>query len=493
MNAQPVQIELPRDRLRAKSLRERGAVVLISCYELGHQPAGLAIPMGFLRREGFDPVALDVSVDILSDDVIDRARFIGISAPMHTAMRIGIEVGHKIRERNAGCHICFYGMYATLNAEHLLNSVADSIVGGEYEEDLVEVVQQVESRSVMSRQTVGPVKINRKPKLKRLSFPAADRQSLPPLEKYAKLEWNGAEKLVGYAEGTRGCLHHCLHCPIPAVYNGRFFAVPADVVLDDIRQQVEMGAEHITFGDPDFLNGPTHSLRITRRMQEEFPHLTFDFTAKVEHLIKYAGIIPEFKKYGCIFIISAVESLNDIVLQNLDKGHSREDVYRALDIVRNAGIAMRPTWVAFTPWTSLDDYIEILEFIYKEYLIDNVDPVQLSIRLLIPPDSRLLSRGEIKPFLGELDEASLYYTWKHPDKRMDELQKEIAEIVEDAACSQQDAAVTFERIRRAAYEARGGRSPELFVYPSSDERERAPRITEPWFCCAEPTENQINI
>ena len=29
------------------------------------------------------------------------------------------------------------------------------------------------------------------------------------------------------------------------------------------RQQVESGAQHITFGDPDFFNGPTHGMRIS--------------------------------------------------------------------------------------------------------------------------------------------------------------------------------------------------------------------------------------
>lgn len=493
MNPIPVHIELPRHKSRAASMRERGAIVLISCYELGHQPAGLAMPMGFLEREGFAPAALDISIDSLDDYIIHRARFAGIATPMHTAMRIGISAARKIRQSNPECHICFYGMYATLNADYLLDTVADSVVGGEYENELVEIVRQVESRSAMSRPVSRSVKIKREPYLKRLAFTPTDRKSLPPLEKYAKLEWNGVEKLVGYTEATRGCLHHCLHCPIPAVYHGRFFAVPVDIVLDDIRQQVGMGAEHITFGDPDFLNGPTHSLRIAHRMHEEFPHLTFDFTAKVEHLIKHAGLIAEFQKKGCIFIISAIESLNDTVLENLGKGHTREDVFRSLEIVRNACIAMRPTWVAFTPWTALDDYIDMIEFIYGKYLIDNVDPVQLSIRLLIPPDSRLLARQEMQPFLGDLDKASLYYRWKHPDPRMDELHKNVSHIVEDAACSNQDAALTFKQIREAAYADRGETPPAPFTYPAFEERHRAPRITEPWFCCAEPTKDQISI
>jgi len=492
MNQTPVQIALPRDRQRAVSLREHGAIVLISCYELGHQPAGLAYPMGFLKADGYDPVALDISINSLDEQVVQKARFVGISTPMHTAMRIGVTLAQRIRAINPACHICFYGMYATLNAEYLLDTVGDSVVGGEYEEQLVDIIRQVESRTALSRPVTGSVKINRQPDLKRLSFPTPERHSLPPLEKYAKLDWNGRERLVGYVETTRGCLHHCLHCPIPAVYNGRFFAIERETVLTDIRSQVEMGAEHITFGDPDFLNGPTHGLRIVKEMNREFPGLTFDFTAKVEHIVKHRELIPKFREYGCVFIISAFESLNDRILEFLNKGHNCEDMYHALEIVRNSGIALRPTWVAFTPWTTIDDYIEIVEFVHQERLIDNVDPVQLSIRLLIPPDSRLLQLSEINRYLGELDKASLYYRWNHPDPRMDALHQRVSQLVEDH-CSREEAVEIFKHIREDAYAIRGDKTPASFTYPERETREQVPRITEPWFCCAEPTKQQISI
>src|SRR5205814_1132758 len=149
-----------------------------------------------------------------------------------------------------------------------------------------------------------------------------------------------------------------------------------DVVLEDIRGHVAAGAGHITFGDPDFLNGPGHSLRVTQAMHEEFPDLTFDFTAKVEHFLKYRELIPEMGNLGCVFVVSAVESLSYTVLENLAKGHTRDDVREALEILRCEGIAMRPSFVSFTPWTTIDDYVDVLEFVESEGLIDHVDPVQ---------------------------------------------------------------------------------------------------------------------
>lgn len=443
---------------------------------MGHQPAGIALPAAFLRRAGHNVEAMDIAVEEFDAEKIQRASFAGISVPMHTALRLGLRVAREIRRINPNCHICFYGLYASLNADYLLGTVADSIIGGEFEQSLVTLIDGLEAGEQLSKDQSSIATLDR------LNFPVPDRSSLPGLERYARLEHKGRNQLVGYVEASRGCLHHCTHCPIPPVYQGRFFVMPVEATLEDIRGLVRAGARHITFGDPDFLNGPTHSLRIVSRMQEEFPGLTFDFTAKVEHILKYRALIPQFAEAGCIFIVSAVESLSDAVLAHLDKGHTRADVEEAFRVVNHSGIALRPTFVSFTPWTTIDDFIEVLEFIERYELIDHVDPVQYSIRLLIPPGSLLLSRSETSAWLGPLVAESFTYDWAHPDPRLDELHKRVSQAVERAAREKQDAAVTFYRIKELAYSARGDAAPvkPLACLPLS--RLRPPRLTEAWFC-----------
>ncbi len=476
-----------------KEMRSPGSILLISCYELGHQPLGIASPLGFLERAGYAPEGIDISVEHFDTTKVRRVHFIGISVPMHTALRLGVRIAEQIREINPTCHICFFGLYASLNADYLLEHVADSVIGGEFEEPLVSLVKALESRRSGELEGVSYQGKKAAPFLKRLPFSLPSRMALPPLEKYARLERNNSSKLdlVGYVEASRGCLHHCLHCPIPPVYGGRFFVVPKEIVLEDVRGLVRRGATHITFGDPDFLNGPTHSLRIVRAMHEEFPELTFDFTAKIEHILERRSIFPELGRQGCIFMISAVESLSDTVLANLEKGHTRSDVFEALAIVRAAGIAFRPTWVAFTPWTTLSDYIDMIESIEKEGLIDHVDPVQYTIRLLIPPSSALLSKPAIQPFVGPLDQASFFYRWTHPDTRMDRLYQSVRAIVEQATRASEDPAITFNHIRAAACAARGDLVPTVSLHVPLQQRNRPPRLTEPWFCCAEPTDDQL--
>jgi radical SAM superfamily enzyme YgiQ (UPF0313 family) len=463
------------------NLRDPGAILLISCYELGHQPLAVASPVGFLKRAGFAPDVLDIAVDPFDPAKVERARFVGISVPMHTALRLGVRVAERVREINPSAIICLYGLYAALNADYLLEHGVDYCIGGECETPLVALAEALDTQNGNGKppSVAGVIQLGAlaQPNLQKLRFALPVREALPALDKYAWIEHKGGRRAVGYVEASRGCLHLCTHCPIPPVYDGRFFIIPEDVVLEDIRGQVRAGATHITFGDPDFLNGPGHALSVARAMHAEFPEVTFDITTKVEHILKRGAVLPELGRLGCLFLISAVESVSNTVLDILEKNHTKAEIEKAVKVVRAAGIAPRPTWVAFTPWTTLDDYVAMLEFIKANELIDNVDPVQYTIRLLIPPGSYILNRPEMKPHLGPLNQASFSYTWVHPDPRMDRLHKEVNALVEKDVHALEDPMVTFQRVWSLA----SGRTLSTILRPAPD-RERAPRLSEPWFC-----------
>ncbi len=459
-----------------------GDILLIACYELGHQPLGIAWPAAVLAGRGHAPDTLDVSVEPFDPVKAARARLVAISVPMHTALRVGVTVAERVRAVNPGCHICFFGLYAWLNAEHLLAHGADSVIGGEPEQSLADLAAALAAGEPPRAPGIVTGPGGAPPRLSRAPLVLPRRDSLPPLEKYSRLERGTRRELSGHVEASRGCLHLCRHCPIPPVYGGRFFAVPREVVMGDIRQQVAAGATHITFGDPDFLNGPGQAIAVARGLHAEFPRITFDFTAKVEHLLRHRGLLPELGALGCIFIVSAVESLSDIVLVHLAKGHTRRDVGEALAAVRGAGIAFRPTWVAFTPWTTLEDYGEMLDFVEREGLVDHVDPVQYSLRLLVPPGSLLLDAAALRPHLGGLAPGEFSHRWIHPDPRMDALQARVAALVAEAAGRGEDPAVTFDRARAAWAAAAGLPAGPGVADRCRGDRQRPPRLTEPWFC-----------
>ena len=457
-------------------------ILLLSCYELGHQPLSLALPLGALRKAGLSARAVDLHVEPFPVDEARNADMIAIAVPMHTALRLGVRAARRARQLNRDAHICFYGLYAWMNRDYLLaERIADSVIAGEYESPLNELARALERGDRLPERIPGVTTRDAvsDPHLARIEFPVPERDPLPAIGNYARFTQNGTAHLAGYTETSRGCLHECRHCPVVPVYGGRFFVLPFDTIMADIRQQVEAGARHITFGDPDFLNGPGHALRVARALHDAYPHLTFDFTTKVEHILEKRYLFPEFAELGAAFIISAFESVSDAVLARLEKGHTAADLDTALEILNDAGIPVQPTWVPFTPWTSLNDYLDMLDWIRTRGLIPHVPVVQLSIRLLVPPGSALLTNPDFD--FGPLDPVNFTHCWDHPNPRVDALQGKVAALAERLSdVDTADPYQTFAEVEKSAYEA-AGRQPPAWVPP-----ERIPppppRLTEDWFC-----------
>src|SRR3954465_15503481 len=211
-------------------------VLLVSTYELGHQPLHVASPAAALRAAGHEVRCVDLSVEPWRD--VGWAEKVAFSVPMHTAMRMAVRAAEAIRASRPELPICFYGLYAPVSRDRTLGRVADRLIAGEYEPALVRWAGGDDA-------TPEPLI-----QLDRGSFQLPARDLLPPLERYAHLALGGEERPVGYVEASHGCVHTCRHCPVPTVYDGRIRIVGADSVLQDIEQLVAMGARHITFGDP---------------------------------------------------------------------------------------------------------------------------------------------------------------------------------------------------------------------------------------------------
>lgn len=448
-------------------------ILLVSTYEMGHQPVHLASPAAALRRAGHEVACLDLAVQQWDKAAVEAADAVAFSVPMHTAMRLAMRAAEQVRAVRPDMPICFYGLYAPVSQDLTVGRLADQVIAGEYEPGLVAWANAVGGPPVS--QPV--VQLGRG----RGTFYTPARELLPPLEEYAHLAIDGQERPVGYVEATHGCKHTCRHCPVPTVYDGAFRVVDESVVLEDIAQLVDAGARHITFGDPDFLNGPTHALRVVRALHERFPDVTFDCTVKAEHIVNNAGVWQELADCGCLFVLCAIECLNDDILALLDKNHTAADAAEAVGVLRRHGIELRPSFLPFTPWTTLQDVTDIFDWVIEHDLIGNVDPVQYSIRLLLPEGSLLLQRPELAGYLGPYDAERLTYTWTPADPAVDELQAELAAIAERSAEAGTPTGATFLEMNAAARRAAGqGASAPAAV--SAGALEERPRLTEPWFC-----------
>lgn len=447
-------------------------VLLVSTYDLGRQPFGLASPAAWLKRAGHEVRCRDLAIEPLETDEAAGADLVAFHLPMHTATRMALRVAARLRALTPGPRLGFYGLYAPVNGAPLWRMGAAFVIGGEFEEALIRAVERL---------AAGGGETPSETPLDRLPFLVPDRSGLPPLERYAHLEiGDGPPRTVGYTEASRGCRHRCRHCPVVPVYGGRFRIVPREVVLADVRQQVEAGAEHVTFGDPDFLNGPGHAMPIVRALHRAFPDLTYDVTVKIEHLLRHRGLLPELRETGCLFITSAVESVDDRTLEILDKGHTRADFVAAVDACRAAGLVMHPTFVAFHPWITRAGYQDLLGTIAGLDLVEHVAPVQLGLRLLIPASSRLLERPEAHALAGPFDDEALVHPWAHPDPAMDELQARLHDLIHGALGEGTSREAIFERVWEVAHEGAAPPTPA----PARRETRRAPVpfLTEPWYC-----------
>ncbi len=412
-------------------------IVLLSTYDLGRQPFGLASPAAWLRRAGADVHVIDLSRDRLDHDAVSAGSLVAFYLPMHTATRLALPMIDRVRAINPAATICAYGLYAPLNEAILREHGVSVILGPEAEEELVSLAVRRDGTLVPPDSAgdeggtkVPPLRpLPRRRQLPRLNFIAPDRTGLPALDRYASLQMlDGSKKVVGATDASRGCKHRCRHCPIVPVYDGQFRVVSVDVVTADVRSQVEQGATHITFGDPDFFNGPTHARKIVEALHREHPSLTYDAIIKVEHLLAHRELLPVLAKTGCLFVTSAVESVDDRVLEKLEKGHTRADFITAAELCRSAGLTLVPTFVAFTPWTTVATYVDLLNVVDDLRLTGHVAPVQLAIRLLVTWQSRLLELPDIQAVIGPFDPKTLTYPWQHPDPRVDDLQRTMMEL-----------------------------------------------------------------
>ena len=468
--------------------------LLISTYDLGRQPFGLASPAAWLRDAGVEVVCADLSKDRLPEPAVRAASLIGFFLPMHTATRLALPVIDRVRALNPSARVVAYGLYAPLNAELLRERGIDEILGGEFEEDLVRSALEHPAPSTQhpapstehpapstehaAPSTEHPAPSTHRPLLPRLTFKVPAREGLPSLSRYAALQDGAERRVAGYTEASRGCKHRCRHCPIVPVYDGRFRIVAPEVVLADAEAQVAAGATHITFGDPDFFNGIRHARAVLEGFARRCPGVSYDVTIKVEHLLQHADTLPLLRETGCAFVTTAVEAVDDRVLGYLEKGHTRADFEHAVALCAAAGVPLSPTFVTFTPWTTLESYRDLLATIDRLDLVAHVAPIQYAIRLLVTDKSRLLELDDLRRLIKPFDSVSLTYPWTHPDPRVDQLHATVSHLVGVRTTAPR--ADVFARVWEAAHA--GVETPIRPRLPILPARASIPYLTEPWYC-----------
>lgn len=467
-------------------------VLLVSTYELGARPLGCTVPAAVLEEAGHDVAAVDLAVEGWPAEAAAAADGVVVSVPMHTAMRLGLSVIERLRAERPEVPVLLHGLYAHGAAEAAGERFGpgDVAVTGEVGSVLLEwagALGGTGDRPAGLLHDLGPARP--------VARPPQRRAGLPALSAYARLRLGGDERLVGTLETTTGCNHRCRHCPVPVVYGGRSRPVALETVLAEADALVAEGATHLHVADPDFLNRPAHALAFARALSEAHPSVTFDATVKVSHLLRDADHVAELAGAGLVLVTSALESTSQLVLDRLDKGHDAAGGREAIRLLRRHGIEPRPSFLPFTPWTTGQELVDLLDFVAAEDLVWNVDAVQYGIRLLLPPGSLLLESpdADLAASLGATDPVLGGTAWRSPDPLLDRCQEAVAVLAEELAASGAEAPEAYARIRAAVFAELGRSDPGApplsgVAGPPGPLR---PRLTESWFCCAEPTRIQV--
>ena len=425
---------------------------MVSTYELGHQPLSAATSTAALLAAGHQVRCVDLAVDTLSADDVDWAERVALSVPMHTAMRLALRVADTVRARRPGLPLCFFGLYAGM--------------AGRPDGDLAD--RRHHRRRVRTRarglgrgrrpgagRPTGPFRgPHTGPSTRSPSWAATPAWPSPASNDWS-VRWPPAEA-ARTAVGTARCRSSTTGG------SGRWTRTPS---WPTSTSWWPPGPAISASPTPTSSTHPTMPAGSWPRCMTAIPDLTFDSTIKVEHLLRSPRRArPSWPQAGCAFVVSAFESVNDRILAVLDKGHTAADMSEAVIALRSHGIEIRPSWLPFTPWTTLDDLVALVDFVVAHDLIANVDPVQYSVRLLVPDGSLLLAEPAMTAHLGGYDPARLGWTWAHPDPVVDHLQVEIAALVEaqvgedpERTFDQVDGLIRSLRIERTGAPRPGGR------------------------------------
>ncbi|MBO2537224.1 arsinothricin biosynthesis radical SAM protein ArsL [Rummeliibacillus suwonensis] len=412
-------------------------ILLISNFEGGFQPNTVATAATPLIKAGFNVSILDTYVEGIVEEKFINQDLVAIAVPLFDAVSAGVEISKRVYQINPRAHITFFGQHATINANRLAGKYSDSCICGEWEQPLTLLAKHISgehqeelpgvlfAENALKGETIPPY-------MSRNHLDLPSRHLLPPLYKYPQKQINKilqSEAVVGSTEIARGCHHKCLYCSVFAAYGGKVILVPEDIVLEDVRSLVKGGMTHLTFIDADFFNAKYHGIKILRKLHQEFPQLTYDFTTRIDHILENKDTLQEMKKLGVKFITSALEFPSEEVLDAVAKDTSVADIEEAITYLREIGIQLNPTFIMFNPWSKLEDLTTFRTFVEDNELGKIIDPIQYETRLYLYKGSPLLSKESIKAL--ELKEYEFYYDWKHPDSRLDELYYEMLTPAEE--------------------------------------------------------------
>jgi radical SAM superfamily enzyme YgiQ (UPF0313 family) len=392
------------------------------------QPLSLATAAAHLRAHDHRVECYDDSIAAVDADVLSGLDLIAISIPLYESIQRAADILAEILRQRPDAVVVLYGSHAVLQRNALLALGASAIALGDWEETLVQVAARMSQKMPLDGIAgLATPFASASHVYHRSGHRVPDRSSLPGLKQYVYAEAVkriGSDVVMGNVETARGCRFSCSYCSIFASNHKKVTVFDGDVIHQDIANLVELGATHICFTDAEFFNAPANALEVARRMHREFPALTFDFTTRADLIAENPARIEEVVSLGARFVTSAFEFPSERVLAAVNKQFTVTTLERALSVCRAAGLGINPTFLLFNPWTTFDDLGHFGDFVTRNGLDDQIEPVQFTTRLWLYKGSPLLQRPDVRAAI--VKENLFNYEWAHPEGEVEELFRDVS-------------------------------------------------------------------
>jgi radical SAM superfamily enzyme YgiQ (UPF0313 family) len=161
-------------------------------------------------------------------------------------------------------------------------------------------------------------------------------------------------------EATRGCIHSCEFCVVPAAWGRKPFHKPVEHVVEDIRRT---GARDLVFYDLNLIADPAHAKEL--------------FTALIPLKVRWFGLSTTFlsrdrelmeltAKSGCAGLLVGFESVNRESLAAVKKSFNKPEGYA--EFVRELhdwGIALQGTFVFGSDGDGEGCFEEVVDFVQQ--------------------------------------------------------------------------------------------------------------------------------
>jgi radical SAM superfamily enzyme YgiQ (UPF0313 family) len=344
--------------------RHRGGIWKKS---LRYQPLTLTTLASLIPPE--IPVDLQLFDEGIADVPLDLdADLVGLTVLTGTAMR-AYELADHFRRR--GIKVVLGGPHITLIPDDA-QPHADAIVVGYAEDSWPQLVRDFANGQLQSRYDQSPgLDLANRP------FP---RRDLLPSHRFLT---------NNVFEATRGCVHSCDFCVVPAAWGRKPYQKPVEDVVADIRQH---GARKLIFVDLNLVADRGYALRLFTAL---IPLKLQWYGLATVLLADDAELLELAARSGCRGLLMGLESISPQNLRASRKGfNSPEKFVSVVERLHEHGIALQGCFVFGLDHDEPDVFLKTAEFAVQA----KIDLPRFAVVTPFPNTAlykRLLAEGRI--------------------------------------------------------------------------------------------------